>query len=68
MKIRDKVNDLEFFLKIVEAGSLTRAAVLLESSLPSMSRRLSQIEQRFGVKLIDRNSRRFKLTEKGNIF
>lgn len=68
MKIRDKVNDLDFFLKIVEAGSLTRAAVLLESSLPSMSRRLSQIERRFGVKLIDRNARRFKLTEKGEYF
>ncbi|MHA3049997.1 LysR family transcriptional regulator [Acinetobacter sp. ANC 4639] len=68
MSACDKVNDLEFFLKIVEAGSLTRAAILLESSLPSMSRRLSQLEQRLGVKLIDRNARRFKLTEKGQYF
>lgn len=68
MRSQDKVNDLEFFLKIVEAGSLTRAAILLESSLPSISRRLSQLEQRFGVRLIDRNARRFKLTEKGKYF
>lgn len=68
MKVRDKINDLGLFLKIVEAGSLTRAAVMLDSSLPSMSRRLAQIEQRLGVKLIDRNARRFKLTEKGKYF
>ncbi|OUY06234.1 LysR family transcriptional regulator [Acinetobacter populi] len=68
MSTYDKVSDLEFFLKIVEAGSLTRAAILMESSLPSMSRRLSQLEQRLGVKLIDRNARRFKLTEKGQYF
>ncbi|GAA5012466.1 LysR family transcriptional regulator [Acinetobacter puyangensis] len=68
MSAYDKVSDLEFFLKIVEAGSLTRAAILMESSLPSMSRRLSQLEQRLGVKLIDRNARRFKLTEKGQYF
>jgi DNA-binding transcriptional LysR family regulator len=68
MSAYDKISDLDFFLKIVEAGSLTRAAILLESSLPSMSRRLSQLEQRLGVKLIDRNARRFKLTEKGIFF
>lgn len=68
MSAYDKVSDLEFFLKIVEAGSLTRAAILMESSLPSMSRRLSQLELRLGVKLIDRNARRFKLTDKGEFF
>jgi DNA-binding transcriptional LysR family regulator len=68
MSTYDKVSDLEFFLKIVEAGSLTRAAILMESSLPSMSRRLSQLELRLGVKLIDRNARRFKLTDKGEFF
>jgi DNA-binding transcriptional LysR family regulator len=68
MSAYDKVSDLDFFLKIVEAGSLTRAAILMESSLPSMSRRLSQLELRLGVKLIDRNARRFKLTDKGEFF
>jgi DNA-binding transcriptional LysR family regulator len=48
---------------MVSAGSLFETAQRLNSSLTAMSRRLSQMEQRLGVRLIDRGSRRFSLTE-----
>ena len=52
---------------MVSAGSLSETARRLNSSLTSMSRRLSQMEERLGVRLIDRGSRRFSLTEEGEL-
>lgn len=61
----DSIGDLQLFTQIVAAGSLTRAAQRLDSSPPAVSRRLAAMESRLGVKLIERNARRFQLTEEG---
>jgi DNA-binding transcriptional LysR family regulator len=63
----DELSDLRLFTKIVSAGSLSETARRLNSSLTAMSRRLSQIEERLGVRLIDRGSRRFSLTDEGEL-
>jgi DNA-binding transcriptional LysR family regulator len=63
----DELSDLRLFIKIVSAGSLSETARRLNGSLTSMSRRLSQMEERLGVRLIDRGSRRFSLTEEGEL-
>ena len=63
----DEVSDLRLFTKMVSAGSLSETARRLNSSLTAMSRRLSQMEARLGVRLIDRGSRRFSLTEEGEL-
>jgi DNA-binding transcriptional LysR family regulator len=52
---------------MVAAGSLAETARRLNSSLPAMSRRLAMMEARLGVRLIDRSSRRFALTEEGGL-
>ena len=61
----DEVSDLRLFTRIVAAGSLSEAARRANTSLTSVSRRLSGLEDRLGVRLIDRGSRKFTLTDEG---
>ncbi|EPG2413612.1 LysR family transcriptional regulator [Klebsiella pneumoniae] len=61
----DAISDLRLLVELVAAGSLTRAAHVLDSSLPAVSRRLAAMEARLGVRLIERHARRFQLTEEG---
>jgi DNA-binding transcriptional LysR family regulator len=63
----DEISDMRLFVRMVGAGSLAETARRLNSSPPAMSRRLSMLEARLGVRLIDRNSRRFALTEEGEL-
>ena len=61
----DEISDLRLFVRMVAAGSLSETARRLNSSLPAMSRRLASMESRLGVRLIERSTRRFTLTEEG---
>ena len=63
----DEISDLRLFIRMAAAGSLSETARRLNSSLPAVSRRLSQMEDRLGVRLVDRGSRRFALTEEGTL-
>ena len=63
----DEISDLRLFTRIVAAGSLSETARRIHSSLPAVSRRLAAMEERLGVRLIDRGSRRFTLTEEGAV-
>lgn len=62
----DEISDLRLFVRIVAAGSLSETARRLNSSLPAVSRRLAGLEERLGVRLIDRSTRHFALTEEGS--
>ena len=64
----DDINDFRLFARVVEAGSLSAAARLLDSSPAAMSRRLGALETRLGVRLATRTSRRFDLTVEGAAF
>lgn len=63
----DELADLRLFVDVVRAGSLSEAARKTRKSLTSISRRLSALENRLDAQLIDRGSRRFKLTEEGTL-
>lgn len=63
----DEISDLRLLTRIVTAGSLSETARRIHSSLPAVSRRLAAMEARLGVRLIDRGSRRFTLTEEGSL-
>jgi len=58
-------NGVRDFLAIVEAGSLSRAAVGLRVSQPTLSRRLTALEQQLGAKLLIRGPRHLELTDAG---
>lgn len=62
----EELSDLRLFVRIVSAGSLSETARRIHSSLPAVSRRLAALEERLGVRLIERGPRRFTLTEEGS--
>jgi DNA-binding transcriptional LysR family regulator len=64
----DEVAELQLFVEIVKAGNLSAAARALDSSPAAMSRGLSALEARLGVRLVTRTSRTFELTEEGHLF
>jgi DNA-binding transcriptional LysR family regulator len=55
-------------VEIIKAGNLSAAARALNSSPAAMSRGLSALESRLGVRLVTRTSRTFALTEEGQLF
>jgi LysR family transcriptional regulator, transcriptional activator for dmlA len=61
----DEISDFALFRAIVDAGGISAAALALQSSPPAVSRRLSALEAKLGVRLAERSSRRFRLTDEG---
>jgi DNA-binding transcriptional LysR family regulator len=62
------LNDLHFFVQAVENGSFSAAARLLNVPKSTVSKRVAELEGRLGVRLINRTSRSFSLTELGREF
>lgn len=58
-------NDLILFAHIIEAGSFSRAAARTGLPKSTLSRRLSQLEGKFGERLLTRSTRRLAITEFG---
>lgn len=59
---------LRTFVKVVQAGSFTRAAAALETQKAQVSRVVSQLERELGVRLLERTTRALSLTEIGREF
>lgn len=64
----DKLQAMTTFVRIVERGSLTRAADALGTSLPSVVRTLAALEADVGVRLLNRTTRRIHLTDEGTFY
>jgi DNA-binding transcriptional LysR family regulator len=64
----DRLQLVETFIRIVEAGSLSAAAAQLSTSQPTVSRRLQILEKWLGVKLLQRSTHAMSLTEDGERF
>ena len=62
----DKLGAMRTFVRIVDAGSLTRAADSLDTSLPTVVRTLAALERELGVSLLKRTTRRIHLTDEGS--
>jgi DNA-binding transcriptional LysR family regulator len=56
---------LRVFLEVAHCGSLSRAAVALGSSQPTLSRQMAQLEAQLGQALFERTARGVRLTEAG---
>ena len=63
-----ELKDMEIFLRVVEHGSITKAARTLFTSQPALSRRLTELESALGVKLLERSTRSLQMTEAGQAF
>lgn len=61
----NQIEDMRNFVRIVEAGSITKAAEQLMTVKSAVSRRLADLEKRLGVNLLTRTTRSQALTESG---
>lgn len=62
-----QLDDLQLFTAIVESGSLTRAAIVLNIPKSKISRRLAQLEKKLNSQLLVRTTRSQQLTEAGEL-
>src|SRR3546814_17377076 len=61
----DTVSDLSFFVLLTKCATLARAAQELGVTPPTVSKRLAALETRLGVRLMNRTTRRIRLTAEG---
>jgi DNA-binding transcriptional LysR family regulator len=59
------LNSLALFAKVVEAASFSEAARRLKMPISTVSRRVAELEDQLGVRLLERSTRNLRLTELG---
>src|SRR5262245_43991131 len=62
------LNDIVVFTKVVETRSFTGAADQLGLPKSTVSRKLAQLEERLGVRLVQRTTRKLALTDIGEAY
>jgi DNA-binding transcriptional LysR family regulator len=62
---RMKLHDLHVLMSVVQAGSMGKAAALLNTTQPAISRSIAELEHAVGVRLLDRNRQGVAPTEYG---
>jgi LysR family nitrogen assimilation transcriptional regulator len=58
---------LRYFVKIVDAGSFSRAASVVHVAQPALSQQIAELEERFGIMLLQRSARGVRPTAAGEI-
>src|SRR5215212_1529171 len=53
---RLKLQDLHILMAVVQAGSMSKAAALLNTGQSAVSRSIADLEQSMGVRLLDRSA------------
>ncbi len=64
----DKFREMQAFVAVAESGSFVNAADQLETSKAAVSRYVAQLEERLGVRLMHRTTRRQSMTDEGYAF
>ena len=62
------MDELEVFVTVVEEEGFSAAAKRLDSTPAAVSRRIKALEQRLGVRLLQRTTRKVQLTEAGELY
>jgi DNA-binding transcriptional LysR family regulator len=65
--LRLKLHDLHVLMAVVQAGNMSKAAALLNTTQPAISRSIAELERAVGVRLLDRNSQGIEVTEYGRV-
>jgi DNA-binding transcriptional LysR family regulator len=66
--VQDRLSGFTLFAAVVEAGSFTAAAAGLGMTKSAVSKAVSRLEARLGARLLNRTTRRLRLTEAGRSF
>ncbi len=64
----DLLTDMAIFAGVVEQNSFSAAAEKLQMSKSNVSRRIGLLEERLGIKLMHRTTRKLTLTESGRVY
>src|SRR6202047_4316600 len=64
----DTLMSIKVFRTVVELGSFVGASERLDLSAAMVSRHVMHVEERIGVRLLNRNSRTLSLTEPGSVY
>jgi DNA-binding transcriptional LysR family regulator len=64
----DKFLEMQTYAAVVDLGSFVKASDALGMSKPTVSRYVSELEERLGVRLLQRTTRKLSLTEEGRAF
>jgi len=65
--LRVKLHDLHVLMAVVQAGNMSKAAALLNTTQPAISRSIAELERTVGVRLLDRSSQGIEVTEYGRL-
>ncbi len=68
MAIVSRTEDLEILLTVIDSGSLSAAARILDIQVAKVSRAVSRLEKELDSTLLNRTTRKLELTEEGRIF
>lgn len=66
--MRIDLNDYAYFAEVVAHGGFAAAGRALHEPKSKLSRRVAGLEERLGLRLIERSSRRFRVTDTGQAF
>ena len=64
----DRLDAMTVFLAVVDAGSLSAAGRRLGMPLATVSRKLAELEDHLGARLLNRSTRRLEITEAGRAY
>src|SRR6266567_5528975 len=62
---RIKLHDLQILVGVVHAGSMSKAAAVLNTTQSAISRSIAELEHTIGVRLLDRSSQGVEPTQYG---
>src|SRR5437588_124562 len=62
----DRLREMEMFVRVIEAGSFSAAARDLDMGQPAVSKTIASLEDRLGVRLLTRSTRKLSPTEAGH--
>ncbi|MBQ2403895.1 MAG: LysR family transcriptional regulator, partial [Lachnospiraceae bacterium] len=63
-----QIKQLEYLVKIVENGSISKAAEQLYITQPNLTKAVSSLEKEYGIRLFNRRARGVELTAEGKEF
>ena len=64
----DRLLAMEMFVRVVETGSFSKAAVEFHTTQPTVTKQIAATEARLKVRLLNRNTRGVSLTEPGALY
>lgn len=64
----DRLASMEVFVRVAQLGSFSTTAAQLGMSKSTVSKHISALEERLGVRLLNRTTRRLSLTEYGEVY